>query len=65
MTGKPGKPVKKAKIVKDMEKIAEEAWSEGREPVLALRYFDPTSILADPEGWVDLSVRRTEDDAHE
>jgi hypothetical protein len=61
MTGNPGK-VKRGKIVSDMEKITEEAWSEDKVPVLALRYFDPDSILADKEGWIDLVVKRVVDD---
>lgn len=66
MTGRPGKDLKPLpKFVQEFEKITEEAWSEGREPVLALRYFAPDSILADREGWVDLAVRRASDDADE
>jgi hypothetical protein len=55
---------RKPKIVKQMEKIADEAWQEGREPVLALRLFQPDSVLASPEGYVDLTVRLTRDDAY-
>jgi hypothetical protein len=62
-TGAPGEPLKNIpKIVQDFEKIAREAWAEGRDPLLALRYYHPESILADGDGWVDLSVRRTCDD---
>lgn len=53
---------KRPKILKEFEKIASEAWAEGREPALALRYFAPESILADTDGWVDLIVRRVADD---
>jgi hypothetical protein len=53
---------KRPKILKEFEKIAAEAWAEGREPALALRYFAPESILADTDGWVDLMVRRVADD---
>jgi hypothetical protein len=52
----------KTKILKEFEKIAREAYAEGRIPALALRYFDPESILADVDGWVDLIVRRVADD---
>jgi hypothetical protein len=45
------------KILKEFEKIAKEAFAEGREPTLALRYFAPESILADVDGWVDLIVQ--------
>jgi len=54
------KPPKK--LIEEFEKIAREAWSEGREPMMALRYWAPDSILADHDGWIDLSVRRTCDD---
>lgn len=64
VTGGPGKPLKPLpKFVKEFEKIAEEAYSEGRTPVLALRFFAPDSILADKRGWIDLAVRRVDDDA--
>lgn len=52
----------KPKVLKEFEKIAVEAFAEGREPALALRYYEPTSILADVDGWVDLIVRRVADD---
>lgn len=64
MTGGPGRPVKKAKLVRDMEKVAEEAWTEDREPVICLRFFDPGSRLADKDGWIDLTVRLTHEDVH-
>ena len=51
------------KILKEFEKIAKEAWAEGRDSALALRYFAPESILADTDGWVDLIVRRVGDDS--
>lgn len=52
------------KVLKEFEKIAVEAYAEGREPALALRYFAPESILADVDGFVDLIARRVADDAH-
>jgi hypothetical protein len=61
MSGGPGKPVKTPKLVKDLEKVTEEAWSEGKTPLLALRYYDPDSILADRDGWIDLVVQRVAD----
>jgi hypothetical protein len=63
VTGGPGKP-KTSKLLQDMEKVAEEAWSEGREPVVALRFFNPESKLANSDGWVDLTVRLMSDDSH-
>jgi hypothetical protein len=62
MSGGPGAVSHTPKFVSDLEKVTEEAWSEGRTPMLALRYFDPESILADREGWIDLIVKRVIDD---
>lgn len=62
MTGQPGSP-KYATLIRRMEKIADEAWEEGREPAVALRYFCPESVLANHNGWVDLVVRIAKDDA--
>lgn len=57
LTGAPGRPiVRKPTILTQMEKIADEAWSEARDPMLALRYFCPDSPLANSDGWVDLIV---------
>ncbi len=65
LTGTPGVlPKSKPKIVKEFEKIAQEAWAEGRDPVLCLRYYDPESPLANRKGWIDLSVKLTTDDAN-
>lgn len=63
MTGEPGGEPKGGKLVTDFEKIADEAWAEGREPAVALRFWNPDSVLADPQGWVNLTVRLTNDDA--
>lgn len=62
LTGRPGAPAK-ATLLKTFEKVAQEAFSEGRDPVVALRFHAPESILADGDGWVDLTVRRSSDDA--
>lgn len=61
-TGSPEKPARST-LVTRMEKIADEAWAESKEPALALRFYMPESPLAGPEGWVDLSVRLLNDDA--
>ena len=45
-------------LLGQMEKIADEAFSSGREPVVALRFYAPTSVLADRRGYVDLLVTR-------
>lgn len=63
MTGGPERTNRKPKLLQTLEKITEEAYSEGRKPVLALRYFDTESILSDTDGWIDLIVRPLGDDA--
>ncbi len=50
-------------LLQQFEKVAREAWSEGREPAVALRFYDPSSPLANLDGWIDLIVRRVADDA--
>lgn len=56
--GQYDKPAKSISIsMEDLEKITQEAWSEGREPLLALRVIvDPSHPLADKDGHVDLVV---------
>jgi hypothetical protein len=62
-TGTFDKPAKSISIkLADLDKIADEAWSENREPVMALRIYNPSSILADEDGNVDLIVRLIGDD---
>lgn len=62
-TGSPAKPIKRTPtLVQQFEKIADEAWSEGRTPMMCLRFYLPDSPLANIHGWVDLMVRRTADD---
>jgi hypothetical protein len=61
-TGKPGK-VKRPAWLEDFEKVTEEAWSEGRDPMMAFQFWDPDSILADQNGYIDLTVRIAKDDA--
>ena len=66
VTGGPGEDFKSPlskRIREEFVKITEEAYAEGKEPVLALRWFEPDSILADPQGWVDLVIRRAGEDA--
>lgn len=50
------------KLIDEFEKVTQEAYSEGRTPMMALRYFAPESILADADGWIDLVVRTVGDD---
>ena len=61
-TGEPGKP-KRTTLIKQFEKVANEAHSEGRTPAIALRFFVPDSPLANKDGWVDLVVRQAGEDA--
>lgn len=58
-TGK--KPVRST-LVTQMEKIADEAWSESRDPMIALRYYMPGSPLANNYGYVDFVVRLLADE---
>lgn len=53
----------KPRLVTVMEKVANEAYEEGKDPAVALRYFLPESALANSDGYVDLVVRRAQDDA--
>lgn len=55
------KPVRST-LVTQMEKVADEAWGEGKEPALALRFYMPESPLSDNQGFVDFSVRLLRDD---
>jgi hypothetical protein len=62
-TGSPGEPLKRMpKLVKEFEKIANEAWAEGYDPVMALRFYAPKSSLSRNDGWIDFIVRLVEDD---
>lgn len=56
------KPVRST-LLKQFEKAADEAWSVGMEPALALRFHAPDSVLADNDGWVDLIVHAIAGDA--
>lgn len=56
------KPVRST-LVKQMEKVADEAWAESRDPAIALRFYMPDSSLADGQGYVDFAVRLLRDDA--
>jgi hypothetical protein len=60
--GNPEEKIKRPGFAKDFEKITEEAWQEGRIPMLAVRWYDPGSILADRSGWVDMIIKRMVDD---
>ncbi len=56
--GQYDKPAKSISIsMADLAKITDEAWSEGREPLMALRIIaDPDHPLADRDGHIDLIV---------
>lgn len=63
-TGEPEKERRSMSVkLDDFEKIADEAWSEGRTPMMALRIYSPDSVLADKQGNVDLAVRLVCDDS--
>lgn len=63
MTGTYDKFAKSISIKLDvLEKIADEAWSEGRQWALALRIYNPDSTIADKAGFVDMIVRPLDDD---
>jgi hypothetical protein len=50
-------------FVRQLEKIAAEAWETGKDPMLSLRYYFPNSPLANADGWVDVIVMRATDAA--
>lgn len=56
---------RKPTMVSRMEKVWDEAHEIGKEPALALRFYDPYSPLADFNGFVDLVVQLVGDDALE
>ena len=55
------KPVSST-LLKEFEKLADEAYANSREPAMALRFYKPDSPLANYQGYVDLTVRLLEDD---
>lgn len=63
-TGRPAQPLKKKPVLLRLfEKIADEAYMDSRYPMMALRYYWPDSPLANRDGYVDLIVKRVEDDS--
>lgn len=63
VTGSYEKPARSISVrLNDLEKVADEARSEGLEPVMAMRIVCPESPLADRDGFVDVTVRLTMDD---
>ena len=57
------KPARSITIkLEDLEKICDEAWSEGKTPLLALRMYNPDSVLADRDGMIDLFARLERDE---
>jgi len=62
-TGTFKKPARSISVkLDDLEKIADEAWSENRRWLLELSIYAPGSVLADQDGFVDLTVRSSWDD---
>lgn len=73
MTGTPGKICTKHEtpdcptctrtpFIRTFEKIAEEAYLEGKSPVIAQRFWCPDSPLS-VNGWIDVSIRLLAEDA--
>lgn len=59
-----GEEVRRSQLLRVFEKITLEAWTEDREPVMAIREWAPESKLANKDGWVDLTVRLQHEDVH-
>jgi hypothetical protein len=63
LTGDPTRPKRSISVRVDvLEKIAKEAYAEGKRPALALRICEPNSFLADVHGYIDLIVYLIGDD---
>lgn len=57
------KPARSASIrLDDFEKLADEAYSENREPILHISLYEPDSPLANIDGYVDIIARLMSDD---
>lgn len=62
-TGDPVTPKQSFSLkVAEFEKIADEAWSLGRTPMMAIRIYNDGSVLAGNKGYIDLVVRLMADD---
>jgi hypothetical protein len=60
-TGEPERPANSS-LLKIFTKIADEAYGEGLEPAICLQYYSPDNILANDQGWVNFTLRLSEDD---
>ena len=59
------KPWKSIRIeIEDLEKICDEAWHEGREPVMQIQVKNPDSPIANDKGFINITVRLTSDDVY-
>jgi hypothetical protein len=57
------KPAKSISVkVSDLDKIADEAWSESKNWAVALRIYNPDSLVSDSDGFIDLIVRPVVED---
>lgn len=63
LRGAPGGISMRTTVMRWLEKCADEAWAEGKNPAVCLRYYCPESRLAAHDGWVDLTVKLTRDDS--
>lgn len=50
-------------ILDPLEKIVQEAYAENLVPALAMRFYNPDSILSDGRGNIDIVIRRVGDDS--
>jgi hypothetical protein len=62
-TGEPGKPARIPVFVNHLAKVVEEARERGRTGSVALRFYSPDHYLSNRDGWVEVTVRLTSDDA--
>jgi hypothetical protein len=64
MTGTYEKPKRSISLkLDDMEKIADEAQQEGKSWAMAIRFYAPGSPVADKDGFVDVTLRPSREDA--
>lgn len=62
MSGNPDKPSKSVSLkLADLEKVFDEASLNKKTPLMALRIYNPDSLLADHKGNVDLICMRAQD----
>lgn len=60
LKGSPGNPVGST-LVKQMEKVYNEALEVDKWPLVALRFYNPKSPLANHNGYIDLAITLVDD----